>query len=339
MKDKYILAIESSCDETACSIVRNNREILANVVATQIDVHKKFGGVVPEVASRIHIENISMVIEEALTKANIDLAEIDAIAYTQGPGLIGSLHVGNQAAKTLAWLYNKPLVPIHHIIGHIYANTFVDDLQFPLLALVVSGGHTELVYMQDEWSFKVIGTTQDDAIGEAYDKVARVLNLPYPGGPEIDKLAKLGKHNYSLKIPKTENPLDFSFSGLKSSVLQLIQREQRQGLTINEADLACTFQETAVKELILRTEKAINELTLKHVVLAGGVAANSHLRQEMTNLLAKYPQIKLTIPPLWCCTDNAAMIAAAGSIAYDHHLFGNYSDSAKPSMEMISYEK
>ena len=228
MKDTYILAIESSCDETAASIVKNAKEIVSNVVATQIDVHKDFGGVIPEVASRIHVENISMVIEETLHKANMKVEDVDAIAVTQGPGLVGSLHVGVQAAKTLAWAYNKPLVPVHHIAGHIYANQLITELKFPLLALVVSGGHTELVYMKDEWSFEILGTTQDDAIGEAGDKVGRVLGLPYPGGVYVDKIAKDGKPIYSLAKPKTENELDFSFSGLKSSVLQFIDRCKRK---------------------------------------------------------------------------------------------------------------
>ena len=240
MKDTYILAIESSCDETAVAIIKNAKEIVANVVATQIDVHKDFGGVIPEVASRIHVENISMVIEEALKKANMDVADMDAIAVTQGPGLVGSLHVGVQAAKTLAWAYDKPLVPVHHIAGHIYANQLITELAFPLLALVVSGGHTELVYMKDEWSFEILGTTQDDAIGEAGDKVGRVLGLPYPGGVYVDKIAKDGKAIYTLAKPKTENELDFSFSGLKSSVLQFIDRCKRKNETFLPEDLAAS---------------------------------------------------------------------------------------------------
>ena len=198
MSDTVILAIESSCDETAAAIVRSDSELLANVVATQIDVHKEFGGVVPEVASRIHVEQISMVIAQALSQAHMTCADVDAIAVTQGPGLIGSLHVGVQAAKTLAWAYHKPLVPVHHIAGHIYANVFVTKLRFPLLALVVSGGHTELVYMRDEWSFEILGTTQDDAIGEAGDKVGRVLKLPYPGGVYVDRLANDVHNIYPL---------------------------------------------------------------------------------------------------------------------------------------------
>ncbi len=331
---QIILAIESSCDETACSIVKNGNEILSNIVSSQINVHKKFGGVVPEVASRIHVENISVVISEAMEQAKVTMDDIDAIAFTQGPGLIGSLHVGVQAAKTLAWMYNKPLIPLHHIIGHIYANGFVDELAFPLLALVVSGGHTELVFMKDEWSFDILGTTQDDAIGEAYDKVARVLGLPYPGGPAIDKLAKEGNKHYVLPTPKTEKELDFSFSGLKSAVLQLIQREEKKGEAINKADLAYCFQETALDTLVGKTCKAVELMHPKQVVLAGGVAANSRLREKMTESMQKYPDVHLTIPPLWCCTDNAAMIGAAGNTAFKHKFFGSLDCSANPCKEM-----
>ncbi len=233
MKDVIILAIESSCDETACAIVKNGNEILSSKVASQIDVHALYGGVVPEVASRIHIENISIIIKEAVEEAGIGIEDVDAIAVTVGPGLIGSLHVGVLAAKTLALAYDKPLVPVQHLTGHIYANAFVDKLQFPLMALVVSGGHTELVLMNEDYDFKVIGTTQDDAVGEAYDKVARVLGLGYPGGPKIDRLAKNGKPVYQLPRIHTENPLDFSFSGLKIAGLQSIKRIERNGEHVN----------------------------------------------------------------------------------------------------------
>ena len=199
-----ILAIESSCDETACAVVRDGNQILSNIVSSQINVHTLYGGVVPEVASRIHVENISAVVAEALQKADVTMDDIDAVAYTQGPGLIGSLHVGVQAAKTIAWAFGKPLVPVNHMCGHIYANSFVADLKFPLMALVISGGHTELVYMKNDWDFKVIGTTRDDAVGEAYDKVARILGLGYPGGPVIDKLAREGKEHYKLPVPKVQ---------------------------------------------------------------------------------------------------------------------------------------
>ena len=335
MKDTYILAIESSCDETAVAIIKNAKEIVANVVAMQIDVHKDFGGVIPEVASRIHVENISMVIEEALKKANMDVADMDAIAVTQGPGLVGSLHVGVQAAKTLAWAYDKPLVPVHHIAGHIYANQLITELAFPLLALVVSGGHTELVYMKDEWSFEILGTTQDDAIGEAGDKVGRVLGLPYPGGVYVDKIAKDGKAIYTLAKPKTENELDFSFSGLKSSVLQFIDRCKRKNETFLPEDLAASYQETAFEALLERARKALELYHPKQMLLAGGVAANSCLRKKISEDMAKaYPEVTFIIPPLSCCTDNAAMIGVAGTIAYQHGERGDFALTADPGMEL-----
>lgn len=335
MKDTYILAIESSCDETAVAIIKNAKEIVANVVATQIDVHKDFGGVIPEVASRIHVENISMVIEEALKKANMDVADMDAIAVTQGPGLVGSLHVGVQAAKTLAWAYDKPLVPVHHIAGHIYANQLITEFAFPLLALVVSGGHTELVYMKDEWSFEILGTTQDDAIGEAGDKVGRVLGLPYPGGVYVDKIAKDGKAIYTLAKPKTENELDFSFSGLKSSVLQFIDRCKRKNETFLPEDLAASYQETAFEALLERARKALELYHPKQMLLAGGVAANSCLRKKISEDMAKaYPEVTFIIPPLSCCTDNAAMIGVAGTIAYQHGERGDFALTADPGMEL-----
>ena len=334
MKRNLILAIESSCDETAASVVEDGCKICSNIVSTQINVHKKFGGVVPEVASRIHVENISVVIEEALAQANVTMDDICAIALTQGPGLVGSLHVGVQGAKTLAWYYNKPLVPVHHIIGHIYANRFVDELQFPLIALVVSGGHTELVWMENEWSFKILGTTQDDAIGEAYDKVSRVLGTGYPGGPMIDKMAKSGKPHYTLPKPKTEKPLDFSFSGLKSAVLQLIDREKRKGNEIIKEDVSYAFQEAALDTLLSKTMAAVREYRPKQVVLAGGVAANSRLREMITEMIKETPDVHLTIPPLWCCTDNAAMIGAAGWVAYNHGIRGDLDIAANPSMEI-----
>lgn len=335
MKDELILAIESSCDETAAAIIRNGKEIVSNVVATQIDVHKEFGGVIPEVASRIHVENISMVIEETLKKANMDVSDVDAIAFTQGPGLVGSLHIGVQAAKTLAWAYNKPLVPVHHIAGHIYANKLVADLTFPLMALVVSGGHSELVYMKDEWSFEILGTTQDDAVGEAGDKVGRVLGLPYPGGVYVDKLAKEGKPIYTLASPKTESELDFSFSGLKSSVLQFIARCERKNEVFSQADLAASYQETAFNALLLRAKKALKLYPVNQFVLAGGVAANSCLRDKINNEMVKaFPKVEFIIPPLSCCTDNAAMIGVAGSVAYRHGVRADFNAGANPGMDL-----
>lgn len=337
MKDIILLAVETSCDETAIAIVKNGKEVLSNVVSSQIDTHKAFGGVIPEVASRLHIENITVVMEEAIEKAGIDISLIDGVAFTQGPGLIGCLHVGVQAAKTIAWVLQKPLIPVHHIAGHIYANNFVTDLKFPLLALVVSGGHTELVYMKEEFSFEVIGQTLDDAIGEAYDKVARVLDLGYPGGPKIDKLAKEGIHQYQLPKIKTESPLSFSFSGLKSAVIQTKLREERQDRELNKANLAYDFQEAALKELLNRTKLAIEELNPEMLVLAGGVAANSRLRELITDLNNQYDELEISIPPMWCCTDNAAMIGAVGYQAFLHDVRGNSEISADANKLLINY--
>ncbi|MBR3006285.1 MAG: tRNA (adenosine(37)-N6)-threonylcarbamoyltransferase complex transferase subunit TsaD, partial [Erysipelotrichaceae bacterium] len=256
MTDVILLGIETSCDEAAVAVVKNGNQILSSAVNTQIDVHTQYGGVVPEVASRIHVENISIVIKEALKKADVTMDDIDGIAFTIGPGLIGSLHVGVLAAKTLALAYNKPLIPVHHLTGHIYANAFVEPLKFPLLALVVSGGHTELVLMKEDYDFNIIGSTQDDAIGEAYDKVGRVLNLPYPGGPKIDKLAKTGQPIYQLPKPKTEQPLDFSFSGLKSAVIQCMNRLQRQGIEPKVEDMCASFQTAALESIWQRVDLA-----------------------------------------------------------------------------------
>ena len=334
MERLRILAIESSCDETAAAIVEDGNKLLSNVVSSQIDVHTLFGGVVPEVASRIHVENITVVLQEALAKANLTMDDIDAIAVTQGPGLVGSLHIGIQAAKALAWYYGKPLVPVHHIAGHIYANRFVDTIEYPLLALVVSGGHTELVYLKSEFAFEILGSTQDDAIGEAFDKVARVMGLPYPGGPAIDKLAKNGVKHYRLPKVKTENELDFSFSGLKSAVLQFNAKQTKLKEDVIPADLAFAFQEAALGELLDKSKKAIDTYDVKHFVLAGGVAANSRLRELVTQLKDRYPELKVTIPPMWCCTDNAAMIAMAGTLAYIAGHRADLSLSAAPGLEL-----
>lgn len=315
MKDTYILAIESSCDETSVSINKNGREEIATVVLTQMDIHAQFGGVVPEVASRHHIENITMVIEECLTKANMTMEEIDAVAVTYGPGLIGSLLIGLQAAKTLAYIYHKPLIPVHHIAGHIYANALVEPMKFPLIALVVSGGHTELIYMKEDYSFEKIGGTFDDAVGEAYDKVARVIELPYPGGPRVDQLAHEGEDTYHLPIPLDDESYDFSFSGLKSAVINLAHNEKQRGNELNKANLATSFQNRVVEVLTKKTMRALEEYNVDHLIVAGGVAANKGLREKLTELCEE-KNIHLTFPPMKYCTDNAAMIGAAGYYAY-----------------------
>ena len=314
-KDMYILGIESSCDETSVSIVKNGTEELATVISSQIDIHKDFGGVVPEIASRHHVKNITMVLEECLEKANMTMEQIDAIAITYGPGLIGSLLIGLEAAKTLAWLYQKPLIPVHHIAGHIYANSLVRPLKFPLLALVVSGGHTELIEMTDHYKFKKLGGTLDDAIGECYDKVARVMNLEYPGGPKLDKLSKEGKPTYKLPIPLHDDSYNFSFSGLKSAVINLAHNEKQRGEELRQADLAASFQKVAVESVVSKTKKAIEDKNIKYLIVAGGVAANQILRSEIEKLAGE-EKIEMSVPPMKYCTDNAAMIAAAGYYAY-----------------------
>lgn len=315
MKDMYILGIESSCDETSIAIVKNGTEEIATVISSQIDIHKEFGGVVPEVASRHHVKNITIVLEECLEKAHMTMEEIDAIAITYGPGLIGSLLIGLEAAKTLAFIYQKPLIPVHHIAGHIYANSLVKELEFPLLAVVVSGGHTELIEMDDHYKFNKLGGTLDDAIGECYDKVARIMGLEYPGGPKLDKLALEGKDTYKLPMPLQDNSYNFSFSGLKSAVINLSHNEEQRGNKLNHADLAVSFQKVAVGSVTSKVRKAIKERGIKHVLIAGGVAANSILRSKMQEL-ADECKVDLSIPPMKYCTDNGTMIAAAGYYAY-----------------------
>ena len=315
MKDIYILGIETSCDETSASIIKNGTEEIYTVISSQIDIHKDYGGVVPEIASRNHVKNITIVLEECLEKANMTMDEIDAIAITYGPGLIGSLLVGLEAAKTLAFIYNKPLIPVHHIAGHIYANSLVKPLEFPLLAVVVSGGHTELIKMDKHYSFKKLGGTLDDAIGECYDKVARVIGLEYPGGPKLDKLAHEGKDTYDLPIPLNDDTYNFSFSGLKSAVINLAHNEEQRNNEIRKADLACSFENAAISSITNKTKKAIEEFNIKTVIIAGGVAANSFLREEMQKLCDNL-KVDLSIPPMKYCTDNAAMIGAAGYYAY-----------------------
>ena len=315
MKDVYILGIESSCDETSCSIVANGRKEIATIISSQIDIHKEYGGVVPEIASREHVKNITIVIEECLKKANMSMEDIDAIAITYGPGLIGSLLIGLEAAKTLAFIYNKPLVPVHHIAGHIYANSLEKEMKFPLLALIVSGGHTELVIMEDHYKFRKIGGTLDDAIGECYDKVARVIGLEYPGGPKVDKLASIGKLTYNLPIPLNDDSYNFSFSGLKSAVINLNHKLEQRGEEINKEDLAASFQKVAISSIINKTKKAIENYNIKNLIVAGGVAANKGLRSEVYKL-GEELNIDITIPNMKYCTDNAAMSAAAGYYAY-----------------------
>ena len=334
MNDMYILAIESSCDETSCAIVKNGREDIATVISSQIDIHKNFGGVVPEVASRHHIKNITMVIEECLEKANMTMDNIDAIGVTYGPGLIGSLLVGVEAAKTLAWIYNKPLIPVNHMVGHIYANNLVKTMEYPLMALVISGGHTELIYMDKEYSFKKIGATLDDAVGECYDKVARVSGIPYPGGPVIDKMSKLGTHEYNLPLPLDDDSYNFSFSGLKSAVINLAHNIEQRGETLNKENLATSFQDVVVETITKKTMKAVMDLNVKRLVVAGGVSANSGIRESLTKA-CEDNNIDITVPALKYCTDNATMIGAAAYFAYKHGAKGDLKLSADSGLELV----
>nr|WP_200792924.1 tRNA (adenosine(37)-N6)-threonylcarbamoyltransferase complex transferase subunit TsaD [Bacillus mediterraneensis] len=334
-KDQYILGIETSCDETAVAIVKNGREIIANVVASQIESHKRFGGVVPEIASRHHLEQLTIVLEEALKQANMSIKEMDAIAVTSGPGLVGALLIGVNAAKALAFANNVPLVSVHHITGHIYANRLVQEMEFPLLALVVSGGHTELVFMKEHGSFEVIGETRDDAAGEAYDKVARTLGLPYPGGPHIDRLAQEGK--VELELPRAwleEGSYDFSFSGLKSAVINTVHNAQQRGETILPENLAASFQASVIDVLVTKTTRAAKEYGVKQVLLAGGVAANKGLRTALETAFNNMPEIGLVIPPLSLCTDNAAMIAAAGSVFFEKGQRASMSLNGNPGLDI-----
>lgn len=322
MKDVNILAIESSCDETSMAIIKNGTECVQLTVLTQMDTHAEFGGVVPEIASRMHTENITIVLEETMTKAGMTMADIDAIAVTYAPGLLGSLLVGVEFAKTLSFIYKKPLIAVNHIAGHIYANNLEKKMEFPLLALVVSGGHTDLIIMKDDYVFEHIGGTLDDAVGECYDKVARVLDLKYPGGPNVDKLALEGKHTYDLPIPMNDDSFNMSFSGLKSSIINLVHNEKQRGNEIRRADLARSFQEVAVDQLVRKTVLAIKKYDVKNMVIAGGVSANKYLRSEIQKVADEY-NVLLSIPRMTYCTDNAAMIGAA---AYPLYLQGKFAD-------------
>lgn len=334
MKDVYILAIESSCDETSIAIIKNGCEDVATTILTQMDTHALYGGVVPEIASRMHCENITMVLEDVFSKTTITMNDIDAIAVTYAPGLLGSLLIGLEFAKTLSLVYKKPLIKVHHIAGHIYANNLVEKMEFPLLALVVSGGHTELVLMEGDYKFKVLGRTLDDAIGEVYDKVAKVLDLPYPGGPNIEKYALQGTPSYDLPKPMNNDELNFSYSGLKSAVINLVHNEKQRGNELRKYDLAASFQTVAIDELVRKTELAINQLGIERLIIAGGVTANKYLRGEMEKLAQKH-NIKLTIPPMKYCTDNAAMIGCAAYPLYLKKDFTDYSLNAQSALDLF----
>jgi N6-L-threonylcarbamoyladenine synthase len=334
MDDKLILAIETSCDETAAAVIKNGKEILANVVASQIESHKRFGGVVPEIASRHHVEQITLIINEAMQEADISFSDLSAIAVTAGPGLVGALLIGVNAAKAVAFAHDIPLIGVHHIAGHIYANQLITELKFPLMTLVVSGGHTELVYMKEHGNFEVIGETRDDAVGEAYDKVARTLKLPYPGGPYIDRLAASGTP--TIKLPRAwleQDSYDFSFSGLKSAVINTLHNASQKGIELSNEDLAASFQESVIEVLVEKSKRAALEYNVKQFLVAGGVAANKGLRSKLTQHFEELG-IELVIPPLNLCTDNAAMIGAAAFVKLEKGLFAGFDLNGNPGLDL-----
>ncbi len=335
-KDVIILAIESSCDETSVAVVKNGREVLSNIISSQIATHKIYGGVVPEIASRKHIEAIDWVIDAALEEAEIDKRDIDAVAVTYGPGLVGAVLVGLSEAKALAFALNKPLIPVHHIEGHIAAN-YIQNKEWkpPFVCEIISGGHTHLVHIKDYDSFEILGHTRDDAAGEAYDKVARVLGLTYPGGPQIDRLSKNGNPE-AVKFPRVvleSGTFDFSFSGLKSAVLNYINKANMKGEDFKKEDIAASFQQAVVDVLVEKAIRACKELRLNKLALAGGVSANSHLREEMKKACDK-AGIELCIPDIVLCTDNAAMIGAAGYYEYIKGNTAGMSLNAYPSLKL-----
>ena len=335
-KEVVILAIESSCDETSAAVVVNGRTLLSNIVASQIKSHMRFGGVVPEIASRHHVEQITQVIEEALVQAGKSMEEIDAVAVTIGPGLVGALLIGISAAKAVALAANKPLIAVNHMAGHIYANQLIEPLQFPLMALVVSGGHTELVYMPQDRQFEIIGETRDDAAGEAYDKIGRILNLPYPGGKKMDELAHIGEDVYDFpRAMIHEDHYDFSFSGLKSAVINRIHNAKQKGEEIVPENVAASFQASVVEVLVEKSKRALQEYPVKQFVLAGGVAANRGLRTALQEMMqSHYPSVTFSIPPMNLCGDNAAMIGAAAYSKWLEQDFAAMDVNAMPGLEL-----
>ncbi|WP_048600889.1 tRNA (adenosine(37)-N6)-threonylcarbamoyltransferase complex transferase subunit TsaD [Rubeoparvulum massiliense] len=335
---RFILGIETSCDETAAAVVKDGREICSNIIHSQIAIHERFGGVVPEVASRHHVGNITWVIERALREAGKSIDEMDAVAVTQGPGLVGSLLVGLTAAKTLAFAHGRPLIGVHHIAGHIYANRLVKEMQFPLIALVVSGGHTELLYMPEHGVYRLLGQTRDDAAGEAYDKVARSLQLTYPGGPKIDRLAQQAEP--LIHFPRAwleADSYDFSFSGLKSAVINHLHNAKQRGDEVDVPVLAASFQDAVVDVLVTKAMRAVDQYQVHQLVLAGGVAANQGLRKRL-EAEASQRDLELLAPPIALCTDNGAMIAAAGTISYERGEFSSYDINAIPQL-LLPVEK
>ena len=330
MKNRYILAIESSCDETSVAVLKNDKDLLSNIIASQVESHKRFGGVVPEVASRHHVEVVTLCIEDALKEAGIVAQDLDAVAVTYGPGLVGALLVGMSAAKAFAWAHGLPLIPVNHMAGHLMAAREVKELTYPLMALLVSGGHTELVYVPEAGVYQIIGETRDDAVGEAYDKVGRVMGLTYPAGREIDQLAHQGQDVYDFpRAMIKEDNLEFSFSGLKSAFINLHHNAQQKGEELVLEDLCASFQAAVMDILLVKTKKALEKYPVKSLVVAGGVAANQGLRERLAEEIR---DVEVIIPPLRLCGDNAGMIALAAAIEYEKGNFASLDLNAKPSL-------
>lgn len=336
MKDRYILAVESSCDETSVAVLKNDHDILSNIIASQVESHKRFGGVVPEVASRHHVEVVTTCFEDAMTEAGIEASDLDAVAVTYGPGLVGALLVGMAAAKAFAWANRLPLIPVNHMAGHLMAARQVKELTYPLMALLVSGGHTELVYVTEPGDYKIIGETRDDAVGEAYDKVGRVMGLTYPAGREIDELAHKGQDVYDFpRAMIKEDNLEFSFSGLKSAFINLHHNASQKGESLSNEDLSASFQAAVLDTLMAKTKKALEKYPVATLVVAGGVAANQGLRERLADEIT---EAEVIIPPLRLCGDNAGMIALAAAVEYDKGNFAALDLNAKPSLAFDSVE-
>ncbi|WP_195968911.1 tRNA (adenosine(37)-N6)-threonylcarbamoyltransferase complex transferase subunit TsaD [Streptococcus salivarius] len=337
MADRYILAVESSCDETSVAVLKNEKELLSNIIASQVESHKRFGGVVPEVASRHHVEVVTLCIKDALSEAGITAEQLDAVAVTYGPGLVGALLVGMAAAKAFAWAHGLPLIPVNHMAGHLMAAREVQELEYPLLALLVSGGHTELVYVSEPGNYKIVGETRDDAVGEAYDKVGRVMGLTYPAGREIDELAHKGKDVYDFpRAMIKEDHLEFSFSGLKSAFINLHHNAEQKGDVLIKEDLCASFQAAVLDILLAKTKKALERYPVKTLVVAGGVAANQGLRERLAEEIT---DVDVFIPPLRLCGDNAGMIALAAAIECDQKHFAELDLNAKPSLAFAGFEE
>ena len=337
MADRYILAVESSCDETSVAVLKNEKDLLSNIIASQVESHKRFGGVVPEVASRHHVEVVTLCIKDALSEAGIVAEQLDAVAVTYGPGLVGALLVGMAAAKAFAWAHGLPLIPVNHMAGHLMAAREVQELEYPLLALLVSGGHTELVYVSEPGNYKIVGETRDDAVGEAYDKVGRVMGLTYPAGREIDELAHKGKDVYDFpRAMIKEDHLEFSFSGLKSAFINLHHNAEQKGEVLVTEDLCASFQAAVLDILLAKTKKALERYPVKTLVVAGGVAANQGLRERLAEEIT---DVDVVIPPLGLCGDNAGMIALAAAIECDKKHFADLDLNAKPSLAFAGFEE